>query len=308
MKEEIEKFDIKKNPGCMPMVMVEAIMGESDFNWKDFHKRILVELKDPIPSRKVNYEDYESVPSETDSHQPKENDSTAVYRRAVEKAILHRRPKAILIDEAQHIGYTRTGNQTLSQLNRIKSLASTTQTIYVLCGTYELTPFLNLSGQLSRRSEEVHFKRYQPNAEDQAQFRNIIQNFQYHLPLQEIPQLVQEWEFLYELTLGCVGVLHQLLLRLLKRALYENAPTISMKNLDERRDLDKRRMMLYAILDGEAALDPSLVDLNTFKEDLWGKAPVVQAAIENKVNGSRKATSVGVRNPTRDQVGRRRSS
>lgn len=308
MKQVIERFVITENPGCIPIVMVEAIMGERDFNWKDFFKRVLVILEDPIPARKVNYNAWESVPVYITLPQPRESESTAVYRLAMEKAILHRKPKAILIDEAQHLGYTKTGDQTLSQLNRIKSLASTTKTVYVLCGTYELTPFLNLSGQLSRRSEEVHFKRYQATAGDLAQFREIILNFQYHLPLVEVPHLVEEWEYLYERSLGCVGVLHQLLLRSLKRALNENVPTITMKILDEHcLSLDKRKKMLEAILNGEAALESTLVDLNTFNEGLWGKAPVIQPAIETKVERSRTLTPVGVRSPTRDRVGGGRS-
>ena len=46
----------------------------------------------------------------------------------------------------------------------IKSTASRAQTVHVLIGTYELLAFRNLSGQLSRRSVDLHFSRYRRKA------------------------------------------------------------------------------------------------------------------------------------------------
>ncbi len=81
-------------------------------------------------------------------------------RLALESALIHRRPAAFFIDEAQHLAKMKSGRKLQDQLDSIKSLASLTDTVHILVGTYELLPFRNLSAQLSRRSIDIHFPRY----------------------------------------------------------------------------------------------------------------------------------------------------
>jgi len=121
LNDSISSFSAESNPGCLPIIMVEAVKGDRDFNWKDYYKRVLSSLYDPITDRKVNYQNWEILPTEISDVLRRENKSAAVYRQALEKALAHRRPKAVLIDEAQHIAATRTGIATLDQLNLIKS-------------------------------------------------------------------------------------------------------------------------------------------------------------------------------------------
>jgi hypothetical protein len=54
------------------------------------------------------------------------------------------------------------------QLDSIKSLASSTEIPIVLIGTYELLALRNLSAQLSRRSVDVHFRRYRAEHSDNS--------------------------------------------------------------------------------------------------------------------------------------------
>ena len=71
--------------------------------------------------------------------------------------------------------------------------------MHVLFGTYDLLAFRNLSGQLSRRSVDVHFCRYRAgNAVDRKIFLNVLGSFARQMPLPEPPELVANWEFLYE--------------------------------------------------------------------------------------------------------------
>jgi hypothetical protein len=72
----------------------------------------------------------------------------AEWRMAVERALHYRRPRAILIDEAQHMAKMAAGRRLQDQLDCLKSLASLTRTIHVLIGTYELLAFRNLSAPL----------------------------------------------------------------------------------------------------------------------------------------------------------------
>lgn len=92
-----------------------------------------------------------------------------------------------------------SGRRLADQLDVIKSIASRTQTIHVLIGTYELLSFRNLSGQLSRRSVDLHFSRYRAESTDDLRmFRNIVLTFQEQLPAEQSPDLVGMWDFLYE--------------------------------------------------------------------------------------------------------------
>ena len=96
-------------------------------------------------------------------------------RLALESALIHRRPAAFFIDEAQHLAKMKSGRKLQDQLDSIKSLASLTNTVHILVGTYELLPFRNLSAQLSRRSIDIHFPRYRAErSEDYTAFRNVV--------------------------------------------------------------------------------------------------------------------------------------
>ena len=129
-------------------------------------------------------------------------------RRSFETAAKRRRPIAIFIDEAQHLAKVASGRRLLDQLDVIKSIANRTNTVHVLFGTYDLLAFRNLNGQLSRRSVDVHFPRYRAEvAEERKTFINIVHSFQKVLPLSEAPDMVKVWDFLYERSLGCVGIL-----------------------------------------------------------------------------------------------------
>jgi hypothetical protein len=113
-----------------------------------------------------------------------------------------------------------SGRRLLDQLDVIKSIANRTQTVHVLYGTYDLLAFRNLNGQLSRRSIDVHFPRYRTDfADDRQAFIGVLRSLAQQLPLAEPPDLAADWEFLYERSIGCVGVLKQWLIRALSAAL-----------------------------------------------------------------------------------------
>ena len=59
------------------------------------------------------------------------------------------------MDEAQHLKKFASGRRLLDQMDILKSLASLTDTIHVLIGTYELLGLADLSAQLNRRSREI---------------------------------------------------------------------------------------------------------------------------------------------------------
>src|SRR5207253_9483643 len=100
--------------------------------------------------------------------------TTPDLRQIFEQCLQHRRPRAFIVDEAQHFKKMASGRRLLDQMDTLKSLASMTNTVHVLVGTYELLGLTNLSAQLSRRSLELHFPRYHADkAEDFKEFRKL---------------------------------------------------------------------------------------------------------------------------------------
>jgi hypothetical protein len=159
--------------------------------------------------------------------------TAAEFRHAVEQALRFRRPAAVMIDEAQHLSKMASGRRLLDQLDVVKSIANQTRIVHVLFGTYDLLSFRNLNGQLSRRSLDVHFPRYRAESASERQvFVNVVGSFANHMPLPEQPDLAGEWEFLYERSIGCVGILKQWLTRALHSVLRRNGNMIVRKDLE----------------------------------------------------------------------------
>ena len=309
--DDFHKNSLDQEPetvGRIPIAMIEAVSANNGFDWKDYYRRLLAELFDPLPTRKIDYRKWEALPNEVSEIMQSDKTSATVYRRAVEKALQHRQPVAVLIDEAQHIGATASGRKTLDQLNHIKSIANLSKTVHVLCGSYELLSFLNLSGQLSRRSSEIHFERYSSErSEDINVFRNVVWELQNHLPVNQEPNLLDNWEYLYERSVGCIGTLHDWLLRALKKSLRENAETVTLEILEQTAlSLTKCQTIYEEIIIGEGVLGEKENSRINFRQKL-GLGIFDSAEIEI-AQPKKNKTNVGIRNATRDPVGQRTAS
>ena len=187
---------------------------------------------------------------------PRRIDSRSVLRVALESAIRQRRPLAFLVDEAQHLAKVAGGRKLQDQLDCVKSLAIRTQTVHVLAGTYDLLILRQLSGQLSRRTRQIHFARYRADAaEDVRDFKNVLWNFQIRLPLAAEPDLLRHWEFCYERSLGCVGLLKEWLTRALATGLAQKTPQVTLKHLEHQAlSLADCQKIATEMLEGEAIL------------------------------------------------------
>ena len=209
--------ELEQDRGRLAVVSVEAVAPESSsFSWRDHFKRLLLEMDEPLIEYKRDLQaGFVGIRAPA---RPKP--TTGEYRYGVEQALRFRRPAAVMIDEAQHLAKIASGRRLLDQLDVIKSLANRTQAVHVLFGTYDLLAFRNLNGQLSRRSLDVHFPRYRAEcAADRRDFISVLRSFAQQLPLSDPPDLANDWEFLYERSIGCVGVLKQWLVRALSAAL-----------------------------------------------------------------------------------------
>ena len=140
----------------------------------------------------------------------------------------------MFVDEAQHLARISSGRRLSDQLDVIKSIANRTQTVHVLFGTYELLAFRNLSAQLSRRSMDLHFQRYGADPADRQVFQSVLLTFQKQLPFTETEnELTTMWEFLYERSVGCVGILKEWLMRACVRSIRHGARALSREHLEK---------------------------------------------------------------------------
>jgi len=303
---------LRQNPGLVPVVSMEAAAPDSSqFSWKDYYRRALVALDEPLIDRKLTCNVRSSFHDVRDTFGRALTDPRAAgieLRLALESALIHRRPAAFFIDEAQHLAKMKSGRKLQDQLDSIKSLASLTNTVHILVGTYELLPFRNLSAQLSRRSIDIHFPRYRAeSSEDYTAFRNAVFTLQRHLPLTGDSDLLPHLEYCYERSIGCVGLVKDWLTRGLALALNQGANAVSRKILEKTAwSLDQSERMAREAVDGENDVSEKAEKRDRLRDLLrLGTASSVAAPAAARVNSPvpRVRPRVGQRKPVRDLVG-----
>jgi hypothetical protein len=303
--------EAKEDVGRIPVVAVEAVAPDSgNFNWKDYYQRALRSLEEPLISHKIGScgQDLRTCTSRT---------AGTELRYALEQALRFRRPTAVMVDEAQHLTKMASGRKLSDQLDSLKSLANLAGCVHVLIGTYELLPCRNLSAQLSRRSIDIHFRRYRADdPKDVEAFQRVIFSFQRQLPLAEEPQLWRDWEYCYARSIGCVGVLKDWLTRGLAAALETDAATLTREHLEKYSwSMDQCEKMAQEALEGESALTEKkevrirLLTLLGLEPkpgltDIGATAEIRGMTATNQ--GSRRGRGrVGERSPVRDAIGSR---
>ena len=322
---QIEKrlIDLATTPGNrstshIPTLKLDAVSPAlTQFKWGDYYQRALLLLQEPHVEYAVDYR--RPVPvlvRQTVEQNPlpwKGRTDTAALRLIFEQALKHRKPYAILIDEAEHIAKAARGSKLLDQLDHLKSLAIMSQVVHVLVGTYDLMVFRNLSAQLSRRSIDVHFSRYQAtNEADVRAFKSVLWSFQRNLPLEEEPDLLQHWKYCYERTIGCVGVLKDWFTRALAEALEQGEKTLSRPLLEYHAlSLDRCGQMVSEAVAGETALTADdqaayrlrvRLGLEQGPTERHGQALQENERQERSVPSLRRHARVGQRKPVRDPV------
>ena len=177
---------LENDPGQLPFVSLEAVAPDTgSFHWRDHFQRMLALMQEPLIEHKLGPLRSEGERKGNGQYAPWPRGFTGYQlQQSIENALRYRRPAAVIVDEAQHLGRMASGRKLADQLDVIKSIASRSQTVHVLIGTYELLAFRNLSGQLSRRSVDLHFSRYRAESPDDIDsFQNAVFTFQKRLPI-----------------------------------------------------------------------------------------------------------------------------
>ena len=298
---------LRQDPGIMPVVSLEAPAPDSSqFSWKDYYRRALIALEEPLVDRKLTYAAHASFHGACGRALSDPIVPGIELRLALENGLIHRRPKAFFIDEAQHLAKMKSGRKLQDQLDSIKSLASLTNTVHVLIGTYELLPFRNLSAQLSRRSIDIHFPRYRAERSgDYTAFRNVVFTLQRHLPLPGESDLLLHIEYCYERSIGCVGLVKDWLTRALALAIKQGADAVNLKMLQKTAwPLDQSERMAREAVDGESdVLERGEIRHRLRQMLQLGGSPSAPATARANPPAPHARPRVGQRRPVRDLVG-----
>jgi AAA domain len=206
---------MERNPGFIPFASITTAGPDaSRFDWRTYYRAVLRGLHDPFVDGKIA--------------RIRERE----LREAMESALLHRRPIAVIVDEAHHLAKTSSGRHLQDNLDQLKYFENLTGVSHLLVGTYDLRPFRKVNAQLACRSVDVHFSRYDAARDDDAQvFRSVLWALQRQLPVEQEPQLVDQWEFLYARSIGCIGLIKMHLNRALNMALAEGKKTVTLTHL-----------------------------------------------------------------------------
>ncbi len=310
-KKLIEKAlpKLEEDRGTIPVIGVEAVAPESgNFNWKDYYTRALIALEEPLIQHKISF-DY-NIPEIRRNSQGniliKQSIATNKLRQALENALTHRRPDIFFVDEAHHLSKMSSGKKLEDQMDCIKSIANMTGVLHGLFGTYQMNVMHDLNSELSRRTINIHFPRYKlDNPKDLKAFQSILLTFQKHLPLNVEPDLVEKWDYLYERSLGCVGILKDWLTRSLGDALEQKDNTITDKYLKRKAmPVAQCEKILKEILEGEKYFAETQEKISNLRKAL-GLVPELNAETTKNPAKPKKKSSrrVGQRNPKRDSIG-----
>lgn len=293
----MERQAMEEDPSYVPIICTEAVAsGFRQFDWKTLYVDALEAVGDPFARAKLR----ETPIAREDQRKAAGESITAADKRMrlVEELRL-RRTKYWLIDEADLIlkGARRGGLS--DQYDVLKSIAQSAGVKLVLVGTYELLGHLQVSAQLARRTEMVHFGRYA--LEDKSSFASCVHALLQRSGAEVVPDVIANFDFFYSGAAGCIGILKDW-----------TARAASQAQMDGRRDLqidDFRKTRLTGL-----AIQRIIEDIRAGEELT---APDSDARIEAMVMGGGNLLSsapvqapkkparrgpVGVRLPARDPV------
>ena len=322
---QVMKIIFEQNQGLMmqdlaylPIAGVEARSPDNgSFDWKDYYKSVLIALSEPFADYKVRVSSSRVYGSGSEQKTVKVKPNLGDLRADVEHIFRQRQLKIFLVDEAQRFAKIASGRKQQDQMDAIQSMASFTETRHGLFGTYELLQLRNLSGQLSRRSIDIHFPRYKSeHTEDIKDFQRVLKSFSIAMPLPETPDLEKDWDYFYERSIGCVGIVKDWLTQSLRKALSESSNSLQDKYLQTYAPSVSKsvRMLTEAIegenilLEGENQVEKlrSQLGLSTNYHHNFGlkdEAGDNHSSADSATKIKRKKHHPGERNPKRDIVG-----
>lgn len=307
------------DPGFIPVVLLRIPAPiNGDFNWKDAFIRLHEQFNETLIARKVLQAPVIELDGEVVSNAGKL--VREALRRSIRNCIQHRGTKLLIIDEASHLLIARTRNFYYQQFEMLKSLSQDFGIPLLLSGAYDLLDIREFNGQLIRRTKIVHLQRYSlaevldHGSELGQSFVNALYTLLEKIPLPKEDGLINEVQFFYLHSLGCIGILKSWLQTAFEAAWDRGANCLTREILAETaRPRSELLTIEKEIRAGESRLrDIPMEDLarslgmatvpNLFgpPKPMRVNPPGAKPAAPKKAGGKGKP---GIRRPGRDQVG-----
>jgi len=267
------------DPGRIPVAWMEVPAKDTrQPSWGDYYVRALEALEERHIEKKVLYADVSLDVKYVDGNKKLiiEEATIRKYRRALESCFKFRDPMIFLLDEAHELVNTG-GLRVEEQTENLKSLANMSKTLHGLFGTYKILDLLSLdddeeSDQLIRRSCILHLRRYLDDEDERFIFDSTVNSFLLNMPLKKTSDLSKHLDYIYERTLGCVGILRDWFVGAYTEAVDEGAATLQLKHLKKTCLISKARSikMLQQFAKYEANVDTVLDNDEDFEEKIKG--------------------------------------
>jgi len=313
------RVEIAQHAHVIPVVGVSAVSPTGRaFSWKDFYIRLLFQAGDPVTNQCLLAPTGNDMFGDSPYDTPADRMQVDKLRRCVEITLKRRKTRWLIIDEAHHILLHKDPHVNQIMFEALKSLAIETKLTIILCGTYKLLDIRDQSAQLVRRSDLIHFQRY--DIRDRAHhrgFRRVLHAFEEYFDLPEPVKLVPDWEQYFIRSIGCVGILKDWLCKV-----YEKAIETEQANIDLKFAMTAAHSNKELITIAKEAQDGEIKLLDVSDDELWSllrppkpkpdpddpKPPSIAVACPAGTvvppRGPMTGGRVGQRSPQRDPVGR----
>lgn len=247
--------EMRRDPGHIPVLCASADATETgNFRMRYLYWDLLEDADEPDLAHKQNPDTRRPRVDQLGRSYPKVDRGTEALRKVLENCIRERRVLVLLIDEAQGLTKVASARMLKAHMEVLKMLAKDTRVLIVLAGHYDLLDLFDLSSQNVRLSNDLHFSRYRAEIPLHAKlFRDVIYKFQTKVPLTKVPDLRRlHWQYLYEQTLGCIGMLKDLFLLALGEAIDAGRDELMMEDFyKHERSLTELERMRLDIQQGE---------------------------------------------------------
>lgn len=305
LTDHAKQMQIEKD--FMPVIRIDACAPlQNKFKWSDFYTRLLLKMDEHTVQYKLpfGYRMYDLIDSSRDLISRKS--TPEALQRCAENCLHYRKTKVLLIDEASVMLLKGKDSSPDHLFELIKTLSINSGAQIVLCGTYRLLEILEQSPQLIRRSRIVHMERYSNGCDDDKMaFANILRSFGKKLPMENAPELAKHADSFYLKSVGCVGILHDLLVAWFDNVLKTGETSVEYEFLNSLITNFSVKRVLEEAFAGEQKLHD--IPLDTIRKMLkeHNKAILPDEGNTKGARGRPRKNPNGVcnRNPKRDPVG-----
>lgn len=302
-EKQLHKY-ISQNPNCGygPPLILEALSLEAKtFNWKSFYINALRKMNEPGLYAKVDLERCVNLLKKGKRGSSLRHFTQHQLRELFEQAVEICNPIAIFIDEIQHITKCNSIVRKADNLDVIKSLSNTTSSTFILAGTYEARSMMYYGGQLSRRVNIIHFKRYQQAHEGVKIYAQIIKTIanKYDVPISG--GVINNILYLYNHSIGCVGILVSWITQATEIAIKSNSKTLNIEHFKKTR---LNNIQLSSIFNETISFEIEHDDESDFNPQsfMMPQAAQEDEETERKKNRLIKKLNPGTRKPHRDPI------